>query len=68
MPRDKNAAGFIRGLKGKPRPRYFQTVEGVAYMVQAGVSDELIKNFRRLRLDEDEMREVARLRGGEHGP
>jgi hypothetical protein len=62
MPRAKEAATFIRGLKGKPRPRYFQTVDGAAYMVQAGVSDELIKEFRRLRLDEAEMREVAKLR------
>jgi len=62
MLREKDAANFVRGLKGKPRPRFFQTVEGAAHMVQAGVSDELIKNFRRLRLDEGEMREVAKLR------
>ena len=62
IPRSEEAKDFIRSLKRKPRPRRFVSVEDLAYQVEAGVSDELIKCFKRLRLEESEMRELARRR------
>jgi hypothetical protein len=61
-PRTEEAKEFVRGLKRKPRPRLFVSVEDLEYQVEAGVSDELIKCFKRLRLEESEMRELARRR------
>ena len=62
IPREPEAKQFLKGLKVKPRPRYFETMEEFNYQVQAGVSDELIKQYKRLRLDEKEMKELARQR------
>ena len=59
---DDETKMFIRGLKKKPRPRGFQSLEDLVYQVEAGVSDELIKCYKRLRLDGDEMRELAKRR------
>jgi hypothetical protein len=59
VPRGKETVDFIKKLKVKPRPRYFITLEGLIAQVQAGFSDELIKNYKRLRLDPAEMKEVA---------
>jgi len=61
-PRSEEAKEFVRSLKSKPRPRLFVSVEDLAYQVEAGISDELIKCFKRLRLEESEMRELARRR------
>lgn len=60
--RDDETKMFIRDLKKKPRPRGFQTLEDLIYQVEAGVSDELIKCYKRLRLDGNEMRELAKRR------
>lgn len=59
---DDETTTFIRNLKKKPRPRVFQSIEDLVYQVEAGVSDELIKCYKRLRLDGNEMRELARRR------
>lgn len=59
---DAETTTFIRNLKKKPRPRGFQSLEDLVYQVEAGVSDELIKCYKRLRLDGNEMRELAKRR------
>lgn len=61
--RAPDAADFVRELgRAKPRPRRFQDLEELVYQVRAGFADEFIKNYRRLRLDETEMRELAKQR------
>ena len=62
VPRDVETAMFVRGLKKKPRPRRFETLGDLKYQVEAGVSDELIQSYKRLRLDAAEMKELARQR------
>jgi hypothetical protein len=62
VPHDDEAKMFIRDLKKKPRPRDFRTIDDLIYQVDAGVSDELIKCYKRLRLDGNEMRELAKRR------
>ena len=62
VPRDVETGMFVRGLKKKPRPRRFESLEELKYQVEAGVSDELIQNYKRLRLDSAEMKELAQQR------
>jgi len=59
VPRDVETNMFVRNLKKKPRPRHFETLDDLKYQVEAGVSDELIQNYKRLRLDPAEMKELA---------
>jgi len=59
---DDETKMFIRDLSKKPRPRDFRTLEDLIYQVEAGVSDALIKCYKRLRLDGTEMRELAKQR------